>query len=146
MKFLITIIMLIIAASTAQGFELTSAKFELGRLYNKRDLIEPKYTLLQQRSPDGEKEVWDYQIGLLLNTTIIENSVGKFYWNQKVEAQSTTVQYRRVHWDFEFGINVLDKVDMFWHHRSEHLLDASLDDYPLHDVYGVRVCLLKKCN
>lgn len=140
------VILMLVFSQEAEALELVNAEFELGKIYNKRDLIQPEWTLLSEgpERKDGG-EVWDYQIGLNLDNDLLKLNKTTAYWDQKVEAQSTTTQYRRVHWEFEFGINFVRSVDVFWYHKSEHLLDEDLDDYPLKDIYGVRVCLMGKC-
>lgn len=146
MTKLFGLFLLIFLANPAYSIELRSAQFELGKLYNKRDPAAQQWTLLQE-APKGEgKEAWNHQVGLLLDTDLLKFENSTFYWDQKVEAQSTTVQYRRVHWEFEFGFDFSNKVQTFWYHRSEHLLDYEQKDYPLHDVYGVRLCLIGSCK
>lgn len=148
--------------STSKGAEVNAATFSVGKIYNKRDYYLTDYTLLREGSSyEGQTEKWNHQIDLHSDISLFDfgrtwggERRGEIYWVQDVVGESTTSQYRKVHWEFEWGINIMDKFDLFHHHRSEHALDRSVEatagdaylgratDYPLLDVYGVRFCFL----
>lgn len=125
--------------SQADGADLQRVYFETSKLHNYRHTYMPEYTLLKD-SRGSREEVWSYHVGLGLDLDLITTEAGTLYWNQLIEGESTTRQFRRTAWLFEIGIDFGD-VSLYHNHRSEHLLDAVSDQpYPLRDMYGLRVC------
>lgn len=142
---------LLFYSQIAWGVEVREVSFETAKIYNFRDTYFEDYTLLggnpSSDSPGEQREWWSYHTALNVKVNLLSNSIGKLYWDQQIAGQSTQKQFRRVHWEFELGINVKDSVDIFRHHRSEHLLDADGDNYPVIDIYGLRFCWFgKECG
>jgi hypothetical protein len=117
--------------------------FEAGIIYNFRDTYFDNYTLLGGKpssdSVEDQKEWWSYYTALNVSTVLMDTNLGHLYFDQQIAGQSTQRQFRRVHWEFELGIHI-QGVDVFRMHRSEHLLDAKSDNYPVLDIYGLRFC------
>jgi hypothetical protein len=65
------------------------------------------------------------------------------YLNQEVIGKSTTNQYRFVSWIIEGGF-ALGKVEFFYWHQSQHMLEAVAlnGKYPNENVAGVRLKLI----
>lgn len=128
--------------SKSFGVEVRKVTYETAKIYNYRHTYMPDYTLLQEAPVDGQdqSEVWDYHVGLGLNLNLITTEEGTFYWDQKIEGEATTKQFRRTAWIFEFGID-FGPASIYRSHMSEHLLDAISDNkYPVRDFYGFRMC------
>jgi hypothetical protein len=144
---------LALTSLSAQGFDVVDAQFEVGKFYHKRDPMGPKYTLIREGHKPYNRddklesdETWNHQVGLRLDTDLFRFRNVAMYWDQELVGQTTTHQYRRIYWDFEVGFSWLNnRFHTLWNHRSDHLLDKDYSKYPLHDVYGIRVCLLKRC-
>lgn len=134
----------ILAPKSCFGFEVKEVSFAAAKIYNKRDSYLPRYTLLREgpASEDNtQTESWDYSLDLKLDTNLFKHGGVVGYWTQNIVGESTTRQYRRVHWDFEFGLNLFKNWDVFHHHKSEHALDVDAQkSYPLQDIYGIRLC------
>jgi hypothetical protein len=122
-----------------QALEVEEAAIEGSFLHNYRYTPAPAYNLLGGHS--NSKEHWTHQLALTLNFVIAESRNYKLYWHNEVEGQSTNKRFRRIHYDFEWGVQTGNHVQFFWHHRSEHLMDTFLDDYPLKDAIGFRIFL-----
>lgn len=53
------------------------------------------------------------------------------------DADSGRGQFRTVGWEFKFGVQVHPAISLYYHHHSEHLLDASLPyHFPVRDSIG----------
>lgn len=134
----------VLLAWEAKAVEVKRATFEAAKVYNFRHTYMPEYTLLQEAPVQGatQEEVWDYHVGLGLDLNLITTEEGTLYWDQKVEGESTTKQFRRTAWIFEFGID-FGPASVYRSHTSEHMLDAvSVHKYPLKDLYGIRMCFI----
>lgn len=107
-----------------------SVYFESGKIWH---LYDPYFDTL----PLGE--YWTYGIAAGFDLTFVEYKDFRWYWNNRVEGDTTNYQFRRVAWKYDFGFSY-SKVDFFWNHRSEHLLDMEHKTfYPLSDRFGVRL-------
>jgi hypothetical protein len=124
---------------SAQALEVEAASIEGAFLQNYRYTAAPAYTVLGGASP--AKEHWTHQIAINLDITLVQTPLYKVYWHNQVEGQATTKRFRRVHYDFEWGYQHQDYLQVFWAHRSEHLLDTFLGEYPLKDAFGVRLII-----
>ena len=125
----------------SQAVEVRRVTFEAAEIHNYRHNYFPEYTLLNGKPGEGsQRESWDYHVGLGLELNLITTDLGTLYWDQLVEAESTTAQYRRTAWVFEWGIN-FGEFEVYHSHESQHILDAVSDQkYPLKDLIGVRIC------
>ena len=143
--------LILIFSTPGFGVDVQEVSFEAAKIYNFRDTYFEDYTLLggnPSSDSDGEqREWWSYHTALNVKVNLISTSLGKLYWDQQIAGQSTQKQFRRVHWDFELGLSIPGDMSIFRHHRSEHLLDAEGNNYPVIDIYGVRFCWLgKECG
>jgi hypothetical protein len=127
--------------SSAVASELKALSFELSSFHNKRDPFLPEYDILSRLPGDPNTETWSYLIALQAKYDAITTPSGSLYWNQDIVGLSTDNQFRRVHWEFEWGIR-MKYVSIFHHHKSEHALDIEVTKYPLEDRYGIRINLM----
>lgn len=143
-------IFILILTSNAQA-QVREVTFDLTKIHNKRDPYFPQYNLLGG-SPapvvdaDGNlgTEHWSHNVDLGVKSDLYNNHGYVLYWDQDVIGHSTNVQYRKVTWDWELGLKPSRLFDVFWHHRSEHGLEANEGRrYPIEDVYGVRIYLYR---
>jgi hypothetical protein len=141
-SILVLVSIALFGVADCEGAELRRVTFETSKVYNYRHSYFPEYTLLNEAPVDGEEqgEVWDYHIALGLNLNLLTTEEGTLYWDQLVEGDSTTKQFRRTSWLFEFGIN-FGEFEIYRSHMSEHILDERInEEYPLRDLYGIRLC------
>lgn len=62
------------------------------------------------------------------------------YLNNRVHGEGTTAQFRQIGWQYELGAHIGPKVDVFWFHHSQHLLDIKGEQkFPLDNFFGFRV-------
>ena len=70
------------------------------------------------------------------------------YWENTIYAYGDSAQYRHVGWKWELGVNLYDNLHIFYHHHSEHAMDANREDighpdkWPIEDSFGIRINLL----
>ena len=111
--------------------------------YNRQDFFLDDYSLIgYQGYYEHQPEYWSYGLELELDLTLATSKYIDVYWDQNIVGDSTNKQYRRVHWEFEIGFAVQEKVSIFHYHRSEHVLDIAKERYPLYDYHGLRVCFI----
>ena len=62
------------------------------------------------------------------------------YLDNSIFGKSTQKQYRYVSWEFEIGLSLQETVDLFYHHKSEHMMDTSRPDhFPISNYFGIRI-------
>ena len=122
--------------------ELDTMYFEAGRTWH---LYDPYFNEVRfERDGFGYRtgdsgEYWTYGIAVGFDMTFLQYKDFQWYMKNRVEGNTTNKQFRRVAWLYDFGF-AYKKIDVFWNHRSEHLLDQEHNTfYPLSDVLGVRL-------
>jgi len=150
MKWILALLALV-SADVCLG-QVQAVSFEVSKIYNKRDPYIPEYSLLQDRPVifeeegiNSEEEHWTHRINLGVDYNIYRSGPLRLYWDQDIAGYSTRKQYRKMYWDWELGASFHKRLDIFWHHRSEHGLETADDKrYPLEDIMGIRVYLYRR--
>lgn len=85
-------------------------------------------------------ESWKDGAATNFNLTLLAYDQYRIYMDNRVHMEDTNSQVRHVGWEWETGVD-LKLIDIFWHHHSQHVLDATVpgERYPLENYYGVRV-------
>lgn len=84
-----------------------------------------------------------------LNLNFTSRFADTFFWENTFHALTDSYarssQFRTVGWQFKFGIDILDPVDVFYYHHSEHYLDHEnkTNGFPVNDGIGIRLRLVK---
>ncbi len=119
----------------AEVFEVRELSFEAG-----------KYTSNKAR----DSYLLTPGSGALLHRTLINWDVDLWcsyldevclFWDNKVHAKASESRYRLVGWEFETGLH-LGKVDIFYYHHSQHMLDQIREDnykFPVEDAITIRL-------
>ena len=64
----------------------------------------------------------------------------KVTWENKINTEITTRQFRYVSWDFKLGVDVTKDVNLYYRHHSGHVLDySSADRFNEENSIGVRI-------
>lgn len=78
-----------------------------------------------------------------------EVETGPCYWWNRVHGAAdrdrggSGGQFRQVGWNFEVGCRVIPKVDLYYTHHSQHVLDHAYDPgYSVEDGVGFRLRIL----
>lgn len=69
---------------------------------------------------------------------------GIVFFDNVVHSETDQFQYRKVGWNYKFGVHLGDSVDVFFEHFSQHLLDVQPVMPQTYDMVGVRVWLYRK--
>lgn len=130
-KFLLA---LLLAASNAQAYTLLSVDRLDFEAYRVRDFRDSYYLL-------NEHEYWKYGTAVVFNLNLVHTEDFQLYFNNRVYGESTNVQYRRIGWTHEFGSRLGDRVELYYQHNSEHLLErANVDTkFKFSNTYGFRL-------
>lgn len=139
----IVVIVLLISIVTCEPAKAQSLQYfgyEFSEVYNERDPYLPEFDLRREQAQPDQGEYWDTRSAILFNLNLIEFTPSyRMYWDNEIYGFTTTQQYRTAGWEWEAGFQ-LDRVDLFWHHHSRHVLEQERDlSYPLHDRYGLRI-------
>ncbi len=82
-----------------------------------------------------------YGVEYQINTYLLKSDYLNIYYDSNVHFLGTDTQVRQAGLQTEFGFNV-GVVDMYYRHRSDHVLDvapALRPHFPLSDVVGIRI-------
>lgn len=122
--------------------ELHDMSMEFYRLANNRDAYYPYLDMVD----DEPGEYWDYGTAVKFDTDLLKYGHYGFHWRNTVRGQSTDVQFRSVEWDFRWGLELGEKVEIFYDHTSAHCLECAPErrEYKLHNGYGVEVHFYKR--
>jgi hypothetical protein len=85
-----------------------------------------------------ENEQLTYRI--LTGYKYIGYRTGKFstFWNLEVDGVATTKQFRYTALTTSIGV-CIDKIELFYYHKSEHMLEYSpREHFPLRNTLGIR--------
>lgn len=92
-------------------------------------------------------EQWAYGAGLNLDFHLIEFENFAIYSRNWFHMAATDSQVREAGWEWDQGVRLMNKVEVFYGHHSQHLLDApspTNSKYPVYDEYGVRLIIYEK--
>lgn len=141
-----TLLILMLVGINTEGYskpKVSKVQFTFGNLINKRLSYIPEFNNHENFFSDSDLERWAYE-------SIIEVDVdyNKMYFNNDIIGYVTNRNYRYISWDFEIGYNLGKVIKLYYHHKSEHVMELERDTkYPLHDSVGFKLCLIgNKCN
>jgi hypothetical protein len=132
-------------AADAAGPGLRDFSMEYYRIANHRDAYWPYPDATKAES--GE-EHWAYGFATQFNLRLLSVGPGTVYWDNRVHGEATNAQVREVGWQYEAGLDVARRVQLYYGHHSRHILDtAGATDsirFPLDNVYGARVVFYRE--
>lgn len=137
-KLLILFLFLFSTRGFAQNFhllELDTFSMEYWKIEDQRE----GYTQYDKPGTGNGKEEWRGGAAANFDLNLISYKGLGLYWDNKVFMNGTDHQVRHVGWQWEAGIGLGKSVDVFWYHKSQHVLDATYEEkFPLENHYGVR--------
>jgi hypothetical protein len=112
---------------------------EMWKTANNRDPYWPYQDL-----KNATDEHWRDGAATIFNLDLLSYDRYRLYWNNRAHMDNTNSQVRQVGWEWEMGLSV-PKLDVFYHHHSQHLLDEdSTLKFPLENKYGIRFNFYKR--
>lgn len=133
----------ILQAAELHLLEAEHLSIEYEKIRDNRDPYFPEYS-------DGVGEEWSYAAALKWDINVIRlGEQARVYWNNYVHMDATDRQVRHVGWQWELGLNLWNKVELFSAHHSRHSLERDgLDSqrFPVRDTYGVRLIIIDRYN
>ncbi len=120
-------------------FQVSKISLEEYRILNHRD---PYFDYI----PEATGEMWTTGGAFNLNMNVLRwDNYVRLFWDNRIHMESTESQLRSAGWEFRAGLNIYNMVRLFWHHHSQHLLDATPDiytrNYPLWDSYNIELII-----
>lgn len=144
MKYLITLFLLCLSPTARADFhllEVDRVSVEHFRILNHRD---PYWDYI----PETTGETWSQGGAFNLNLNLIRWDWFQLSWDNRLHMESTEAQIRGAGWEFTVAVSLADKINLYYKHHSQHLLDAVPDpsnrEYPLLDQYGVELVLWQR--
>lgn len=139
MRALLLLLMAIACDASAKEWRLLDLEefsFEGYHLADHRDADYPY---------DSGPELWKAGSAVNFDLDLLKKGDYGLVWENTVRGEATDRQYRGVNWEYEIGLDLGSKVRLFWHHKSEHLLDERADThFPLYNIYGARIIFYKR--
>jgi len=145
MKKLLLLAALVAAPAQADEVrfgELRELSMEYFRIANHRD----SYFSYADQGDDLPREHWYYGTAVKFDLDLVRFRDVAVHWRNRVEGLSTNTQFRSVAWEFRWGVNLGDRVELFYDHLSQHCLECEPEDrsYGLKNFYGVEITFLKR--
>ena len=92
------------------------------------------------------------QLGKQVNLNLNLDLMNVLYWNNTVHGTTDEIigsnkgQFRRVGWQFQFGINIEEHISVEYYHHSQHLLDYEwpYGRWPVEDAISVNLYIIRK--
>jgi hypothetical protein len=115
---------LLAGTATAQEWhvmELREFAMEGYDIANNRDAYFP----YADRGDDVPSEYWDYGLAAKFDLDLLKRGDYGFRWRNAVRGESTNVQFRSIEWDFRWGLQLGDRLEVFYDHTSRHILDEA---------------------
>lgn len=144
MKFFILFVLLLVAPAAMAGelrlLELDAMSMEFGRIANNRDAYFPYEDPSYDRFDTAE--TWDSQVAAKFDLALLAFRNYRMHWDNKITGAQTSVQFRQVTWDFRWGLELGNRLELYYDHTSSHLLDQSPEGprrYTLKNVYGAAI-------
>ena len=106
--------------------------------------LELRKTEFKRHAYYPEKRDWRGYTGLNWGYRGLWDTV---YWENTVYSYGDNAQYRHVGWQWELGAKY-KAFKVFYHHHSEHAMDANNTDighpdkWPIEDSFGIKMDLL----
>jgi len=151
MRFLLAMILTLLATTASGGewrvLELDTMSMDYGRIANHRDIYLPYEDPGRDKYPDTA-ETWRGQLGVSFDLNLIRwDEFYRFHWQNRVFGSTTYSQFREAGWNFRWGLQLGERLELFFDHESRHILDAapaSKRTYPLTNVYGAELTFYRK--
>lgn len=93
-------------------------------------------------------EQWAYGAGLNFDFTILAVQNFELYSRNWLHLGATDKQVREAGWQWDQGLRLYNKVELFYGHHSRHILDEAPDPnigrYPVYDMYGMRLLIYER--
>lgn len=82
------------------------------------------------------------RLNLNFNTRFIDTFFWENTFHSLTDSYMGSSQFRTVGWQFKFGVDIFNPVDVFYYHHSQHYLDhESGYGWPKEDGIGIRLKL-----
>lgn len=113
--------------------------------YRNKTVHDPYLYPLDQHLSNGAK--------FNLNLNIIQYSDYKFYWNNSLHFDQSSLDQKIKHagWWYFLGVTLLPKtkysggIDLFMEHHSRHILEETRENhFPVYDRYGIKIIFISK--
>ena len=117
------------------------------RLLDLREFSFDTYELADRRDSyfDYPDDTWRGGTAVNFNLDLVRRGDWGLAWDNRVFGNGTTAQYREVGWQYQVAIDTGPKLRWFWEHESRHILDdRRKDDFPLTNMYGLRINFYKR--
>jgi hypothetical protein len=145
---LVSVLLALFLASRARAdelrlLELDEMSMSYGKLANNRDMYWP----YDDPARSQEHEYWLYSVATKFDLTLLGYDQYRLRWKNEVRGDSTNVQFRRVMWDFRWGLELGEKLEAYYSHRSEHIMEAAPPEprtYPLRNEIGLEITFYKR--
>lgn len=86
-----------------------------------------------------------FGLGLNLNYNLLRYKKFKLFHRNNWGFDSAQSHVRHVYWIFDLGLNIYDKIEVFHHHMSRHILeDTRPDRFPVRDSFNIRFIIYEK--
>lgn len=145
---LITLALLLAPTALAEPvgvLELERLDMTYSKLVNNRDIYLPYEDTGRDRYETDE--TWKYSTGVKFDLNLLRYQDYRLRWDNYVHGEATNSQFRAVTWEFRYGLKIKERVEIFYDHRSSHILDeapVSQRTYGLHNSYGVELTFYKR--
>lgn len=136
MKIMALLLMLLSSEAAGQWRLLEADRIALDtwKIENNRNMYFP------YNQPGDGGEEWVMGAAFEIDLNIVAYEEWSLYWNNRPFMNTTTAQVREAGWQWEAGIDFSKCAQIYWHHLSDHVLDAEVPGkFPLHNFYGMRV-------
>lgn len=125
--------------------EADSLSMSYAKIANNRDMYWPYEDPGRDRY--DTEETWEYSVGVNFDLNLASWRDYRLHWQNGIDGQQTTVQFRTVTWDFRWGLQLGKKLELFYDHVSSHVLDAAPDEertYKLKNMYGLEITFYRR--
>ncbi len=132
-------------AQEVQVLELERLDMDYAKVVNNRDVYLPYEDVGRDRYETDE--TWRYGLGINFDLNLLRYKDYRFRWRNRIDGQATDTQFRAVAWDFRWGLKFQERFEIFYDHRSGHVMDAAPDQrrtYPLKNHYGLEITFYKR--
>lgn len=120
--------------------------FEAWEIESLRDPFIPQYNT--HNAVDHTKE-WSHGAAFLVDMSLLQfTRNSQLYWENRVHMDMIPAHVKSVGWQFEVGLQLGRKLDLYYGHHSRHILDEPEPEwlrdfnknnvFPVRDVYGFR--------
>jgi hypothetical protein len=144
MNYLVLVLSAVLAGSAAAQevgvLELERLSMDYAKIANNRDSYLPYEDPGRDRYDTNE--TWYYSTGVNFDLNLLRYKDYRFHWDQRVHGEATEAQFRAVAWEFRWGVKYKDRFEVFYDHRSSHIMDAAPESprtFDLMNHYGLEI-------